>query len=288
MHAKLPLAIAAMLALATSSALAQKSAPDTLARIKAAQRINVAFSGDSPPFSSVGAGNRPAGYSIDVCRRVIASIGVSVGIPELRVEWMVGTVAERLAMIESGRADLDCANTSETQSRLAQVDFSNRVFIDAGGLLVKGRSRIDRLADLTGKRIGVIAGTTTEAHLAEALKAGGVSASVVTVREGPEASAMLEAGSLDAFASDKIKLVGLAAAANDPDALRLLPDDISFEPYAFALARGDASMRLAVNRGLSDLATTGEFDAIFRRWLGQYGRPSGLLAALFHLNAIPR
>lgn len=84
-----------------------------------------------------------------------------------------------------------------------------------------------------------------------------------------------------------IRMSPLIAAAHDPAALRILPDDISFEPYAFALPRGDSAMRLAVNRALSQVSTTGEIDGIFRRWLGQYGRPTGLLAAMFILDAIP-
>lgn len=275
------------LALTANAACAQAAAPDTLARIKTAGRINVAFSGDSPPFSFVASGNRPAGYSIDICHKVIEQIGRDIGVSNLHVNWLVGTVSERIAMVAAGRADLDCANTSETLSRLRRVDFSNRVFIDAGGLLVKSDSRIDRLADLANRRIGVLGGTTTETRLREALKTHLLNAVVVPLREGHEGTAMLEAGSLDAFAGDKIKLVGLAATANDPDSLRVLPDDISFEPYAFALARGDPAMRLEVNKALSAVSTSGDFDVIFRKWLGKLGRPSGLLSALFLLNAIP-
>lgn len=280
-------ALVAMLALSAGTAVAQKAPVDTLARIKAAHQINVGFSGDSPPFSFVAEGDKPAGYSIDICRKVIAQIGASVGIADLRVNWLVGSVSERLAMIASGRADIDCANTSETQSRLRNVDFSNRIFIDAGGLLVKSDSRIDRVAELAGRRIGVIKGTTSETRLYAMLQSRRINATVVPVREGHEAAAMLEAGSLDAFASDKIKLVGLAAAAHNPDALQVLADDISFEPYAFALARGDSAMRLAVNSALSQLSTSGEIDDIFKRWLGKLGRPAGLLSAMYQLNAIP-
>ena len=50
---------------------------------------------------------------------------------------MVGTVTERLQMVASGRADLECANTTQTQTRLANVDFSNLIFVDGGGFLVK-------------------------------------------------------------------------------------------------------------------------------------------------------
>jgi len=32
---------------------------------------------------------------------------------------------------------------------------------------------------------------------------------------------------------------------------------------------------------------TGEIEPIFQKWLGKIGRPSGLLAAMYLLNAIP-
>ncbi len=84
-------------ALIAGGALAQTPPSPTLAKIKAAKAINVAFSGDSLPFSFVGPDNQPAGYSIDICKRVIAQIGRTVGEPNLKINWMVGGVTERLA-----------------------------------------------------------------------------------------------------------------------------------------------------------------------------------------------
>jgi len=262
-------------------------ARDTLAKLKATGQISVAFSGDSLPFSFVDGKNQPAGYSIDLCKRVIAQLGRAAGVPDLKVNWVVGTVAERLAMVASGKVDLECANTTATQTRMASVDFSSLIFLDGGGFLVKGPA-IQKFADLAGKNIGVIAGTTTEARLDAALKQRLVNAKVTKVKEGNEGLAMLESGSLDAFASDKIKLIGLAAQAKDAKLLAILPDDLSIEPLAFALPRGDSSLRLEVNRALTQVYVGGEIETIFNQWLGALGRPSGLLAAMYLLNAIPQ
>lgn len=267
-------------------AAAAQSVPDTLGKIRAAGQINVGYSPDSIPFSSTGADNRPVGYSIELCQRVIAAIGRAVGNPNLRINWVPGTVAERLAAVKAGRMDLECANTTATVSRMADVDFSSLVFVDSGGFLVRADGPLQQFSDFAGKRVGVIAGTTTEKRLELALKERNVNATVVPVRDGPEGTAMLEAGTLDAFASDKVKLIGLAVTARNPAALSLLAADLSFEPYAFALPRGDSSFRLVVNRELTRVYVT-EIDGIFARWLGKLGRPSGLLAAMFLLNAIP-
>jgi len=293
-----PLAAALLFVLAPGSTLAQTApapapaaraaaAPDTLARIRAAKQINVAFSGDSLPFSFVDDKGQPAGFSIDLCKRVIAQIGRAAGAPDVKVNWLVGAVAERIAMIASGKAELDCANTSATLSRMERVDFSALIFVDGGGFLVRADSPVKRFTDLAGKNIGVLSGTTTEKRLDEALKARLVNAKVVKLKDGNEGIAMLESGSLDAFASDKIKLVGLASQAKDPNALAMLAEDLSIEPFAFALPRNDSAFRLQVNRALTQVYTSPELESIFSRWLGKIGRPSGLLAAMYLLNAVP-
>ncbi len=264
------------------------SAPrNTLAKLKSTGVINVAFSGDSLPFSFVDAKQQPAGYSVDLCKRVIVQLGRAAGVSELKVNWIVGTVAERLAMVASGKADIECANTTATQTRMADVDFSSLIFLDGGGFLVKGTA-LQKFSDFGGKNIGVITGTTTEARLDAALKQRLVNAKVTKVKDGNEGLAMLESGSLDAFASDKVKLVGLAAQAKDPKPLAILADDLSIEPLAFALPRGDSALRLEVNRALTQVYLGGDIETIFMQHLGALGRPSGLLAAMYLLNAIPQ
>jgi len=285
------LAAAALVATAFAApSVAQSPAPvrDTLAKLKATKQITVAYSGDSPPFSFVNEKKEPAGYSIDLCKRVIAQLATASGVPDLKVAWVAGTVGERILLVASGKADIDCANTTATLTRMRDVDFSSLVFIESGGLLVKGASQIQKLADLSGKTVGVIAGTTTETRLSALLKDRLVNAKVTRLRDGNEGVAMLETGFLDAFASDKVKLVGLALQAKDPKALTLLAEDISVEPLAFALPRGDSALRLEVNRALTQVYASGAIEAIFRQWLGPLGRPSGLLAAMYLLNAIPQ
>lgn len=268
-------------------AFAQQRIPDTLAKIKAAKSITVAFSADSLPFSYVEANNQPAGYSIDLCKRVIASIGNTVGAPDLKINWIVETVPNRVAMIASGKADLECANTTQSQSRMKDVDFSNLIFIDGGGFLVRADSTINGFGDLAGKSIAVTTGTTTEKRVAALLKDRLINAKVVQVKDGVEGVALLESGAVAAFASDKIKLVGLAAQAKDPKVFALLAEDLSFEPYAFMLPRNDSAFRLEVNRALTQVYVSGAIDEIFAKWLGKLGRPSGLLAAMYLLYAIP-
>jgi ABC-type amino acid transport substrate-binding protein len=267
-------------------AAAQSMSP-TLAKIKAAKAINVAYSPDSPPFSSAAGTAAPQGYSIDLCKRVIAQIARAVGEAELKVNWMAGSVSERLQMVAGGRAELDCANTTQTQTRLGSVDFSNLIFIDGGGLLVTAGSPINRIADLAGKRVAVLKGTTTQSHLEGLLRKRNIQATLVPIDDAGVGLSLLEAGTVDAYAGDKVKLTALALQSREPARMALVLDDLSFEPYAMALPRNDSGLRLEVNRALTQVYLSGDIEPIFEQWLGKLGRPTGLLAAMFLLNSIP-
>lgn len=280
--AALIVAISLMCGLATA-----QTGSGTLGKIKAAKVINVAYSPDSSPFSFAGPNNAPAGYSIDLCKRVIAQIARAVGDTNLKVNWIAGSVNERLQMVAKGRADLECANTTQTQSRLAYVDFSNLIFIDGGGLLVKTGSPVNQLTDLAGKRVAVLMGTTTETRLNDLLRLRQISATVVTVADANAGLVMLEEGKVDAYAGDKVKLVGLAVQAKEPAKLTLVAEDLSIEPYAMVLPRNDSAFRLEVNKALTQVYMGGDIEQIFAQWLGKLGRPTGLLAAMFLLNSIP-
>jgi glutamate/aspartate transport system substrate-binding protein len=286
MFKNFPVTLLVVTGLLAGSAAAQML-PNTLGKIKSAKAINVAYSPESLPFSFTGANNEPAGYSIDLCKRVIAQIGRTVGEPNVKVNWLPGAVAERLQMVAAGRADLECANTTQTQSRLANVDFSNLIFLDGGGFLVKSGSPINQIPDLAGKKIAVLKGTTTETRLNAVLKLRLVNATVVPIADANAGIAMLESGSVDAYAGDKIKLVGLAVQAKDPAKLALLAEELSFEPYAMALPRNDSALRLEVNRALTQVYMSGDIETIFAQWLGKLGRPSPLLAVMYILNSIP-
>ena len=268
-------------------AMAQATSP-TLAKIKAAKAINVAYSPDSAPFSAVGAGTAPPeGYSIELCKRAIAQIARAVGEPQLNVNWVPGSVEQRLQMVASGRAELECGNTTQTQARLASVDFSNLIFIDGGGLLVKAGAPLNRVADLAGKRVAVLKGTTTEQRLQQLLQLRNVQATIVPIEDPGVGLSLLEAGSVDAYAGDKVKLTALALTSREPSRLALVAEDLSYEPYAFALPRNDSALRLEVNRALTRVYMDGEIERIYAQWLGRLGQPSGLLAMMYLLNSIP-
>jgi len=279
----------AVLCFAPTLALAQTAMPldGRLKKISDTRTIAVAYRTDALPFSYEDAEKKAAGYTVDLCRAVIGVIERQLGGAPLKVQWVPVTVQNRLAAVASGQADMECGATTVTLGRMKEVDFSSLTFVDGTGLLVKKSTGGNSLIDLAGKKIAVIAGTSNERAINDALKAKVMSATVVPVKSRDEGLAQLESGAVDAFASDRVLLLGLAEKAKDPSSLALMVDAISFEPYAIVLPRGDWALRLAVNSALAQIYKSSALPELYNRWFGQLGRPNSDLQVVYGLGALP-
>ena len=259
----------------------------TLKRITDSRSITLGYRTDSVPFSFVGNDKQPTGYTIDLCKRVVTSLQQQLKLPELRTRWVPVTAESRISAVTKGEIDLECGTTTATLSRQETVAFSNLIFVDGGGILLKLDHPAQRLADFAGKRIAVTAGTTAERRLPEVLKARSINAQVVVMKGEQEPLAALEGGKVDAYANDRVVLFGLALKGKEPAKLAMLNADFSFEPYALMMQRDDPALRLAVNRALARIYTTEAIGEIFNRWFGKFGAPSDLLLSMYYLNALP-
>ena len=119
------------------------------------------------------------------------------------------------------------------------------------------------------------------------LKERQISATVVPFKTRDEAFAAMESGKADAFASDRLLLLGATERTKDPKALVMLPDELSYEPYGIVLPRGDSDLRLAVNAALAQIYRSGEIKEIFGRWFGRLGEPTVFTKAIYIMGSIP-
>jgi ABC-type amino acid transport substrate-binding protein len=258
-----------------------------LKKIRDTQTINVAYRTEAAPFSFEDASKQPIGYTVDLCRRVIGSIQSQLGISGMKTNWVPVNVQTRFDGLVKGSVDMECGSSTATLGRMKTVDFSSFVFVDGTGLLVKASLQGNGLGDLGGKKIGVIAGTSNERALNDALKRRVVNATVVPVKSREEGLEQVESGAIDAYASDRVLLIGLASKSKDPKQLAMLADALSFEPYAITLPRGDWQMRLAVDTALAQIYRTGAIGEIYGQWFGSLGKPGVLMDATFLFGALP-
>jgi len=270
---------------AVASAQIQTPSNSRLQVIAKTKLIKIAYRADARPFSFLNDKGEPAGFSIDICKLVVSSLEHQLGLDSIKIEWVPVTLQTRFSAVASGKADMECGSSTVTLSRMKEVDFSNFIFLESTGIIVKKASNIRAFSDMSGKKIAVPLGTTNEQAIIAQLKQQKVEATLISVKDGSEGISMLEAGDVDGFASDKLLLVG--AHIKNPEALVMLPDDLSVEPYAIALPLGDWAFRLAVNTGLAQIFRTGQVLTVFQAWFDRIGlQMSPVLRVMYGLGAL--
>ncbi len=273
-------AVAAAIATAGSAAFA-----GTLDKIRTDKTVRLAVRADAPPFSYKDASGEPAGFMVDLCRVVATGLAAQLNLNELKVDFVPVTAENRFDAIETGKADLLCEPTTATLARREKVDFSVPTFVDGASLLVKGDGP-GSLGALAGKKVGVLAGTTTEQGLRDTLANAKINAEIVPAKSHEDGMKQLEDGAVAAYFADRGILAYLASKAPDPSQLRLANDYLSLEPYALALPHGDEDFRLAVDRALSHIYRSGGIAAVFAKTFGPM-QPSDTIKTLYLVSALP-
>jgi ABC-type amino acid transport substrate-binding protein len=262
------------------------AAAGTIEKLRQDKTLRIAYRDDAPPFSFKGPDGAPAGFMVDLCRAVAKHLATELNIGDLKVDYAPVTAADRFEAIETGKADLLCEPTSATLSRREHVDFSIATFVDGASLLVSGDGPSD-FGALAGKKVGVLAGTTTEQSLRDTLASAKIDAVIAPAKTHEEGLAMLDQGTISAYFGDRAILAYLASKSSAPGKLRLANNYFSVEPYALALARGDGDFRLAVDRALSRIYRSGEIAAVFAHTFGDQTQPSDTLKTLYVISALP-
>lgn len=256
-----------------------------LARINETRTLTLGYREDSRPFSFKGDDGQPDGYSVELCRRVATSLQKQLGGQPLDVRWVPVTVATRMDAVTDGRIDIECGSTSRTLSREQRVDFSNATWVDGSSFVTTANSPLRDTPNLHGKRVGVIPGTTTEVAL-KALSLRGIVPVFVPVATHTDGVAAVRDGRVEAYATDRMILVGEVLGGPDGQQLRLSDDYVSLETYGLMMRR-DPELRLAVNRALATVFRDGEIEEVMRDIFGSNAKPTPILSAAFALSALP-
>ena len=256
------------LVLAAGPALAEP-ADGRLKLIRDSATLRIGYRTDSRPFSYLDEQGRPTGYTIELCRRIAKSLEQQLNGP-VAIQWVAVDTRTRFDAIVNGSADMECGSTTMSLSRMKIVDFSSVVFAELTGVLAKSGGGVFSFDSMAGKTIGVIAGTTNARAVRDQIARRKLAITTVEFADRQEGVAALARGELDGFASDKLTLLAAARAANLRD-FGLLSEDLSFEPFAIMLPRGDWAFRLAVNTALSHVFRSGEIVELYTRYFGDVG-----------------
>lgn len=222
--------------LATALVSTSANAGPTLDRINQRGAIKVGV-GTTPGFFAPDSSGRWQGFFIDYGRAL--SIAV-FGDPE-KVEFTSSSPQQRLPALQAGEFDILLSGVTVTITRAFQLGFhfGPTIFYDGQGILVRKDLGVEKAGDLDGATIGIQSGTTGELNIADFFRKSGHSFTPVTIEDTGEFIAALESGRVDAITQDSSDLVGKLTQLKSPDDYIVLPERLSKEPLAPAIAGGD-------------------------------------------------
>lgn len=254
-------------ALSSFAASAQASVLD---RIHAGGKLVIAHRESSVPFSYIDAKTgKPMGYALDLCLQLAEVVRRKTGKKDMAVEFMAVTSANRITMIEQGKADLECGSTTNNAERRQKVAFTIPHFITGARLLVKANSSIDRVEDLNGKRLVSTKGSTPLKAADQANRERLMGITIIEAPDHARALEMVEKGEADAFVMDDVLLYGLAAGRPDPKALKIVGRFMTTEPLAIMLPKNDPEFKKLVDEEMRRLITSREIYPIYDKWFNQ-------------------
>jgi glutamate/aspartate transport system substrate-binding protein len=254
--------LAAALALATTV----NAQEGTLKKIKDSGSITIGHRDASLPFSYYDDKQRPIGYAMDLCAKIVDAVKAELKMPNLKTNYQLVTSANRIPLMANGTIDLECGSTTNNVARQEQVWFTMTHFVTANRWVFKKSANIKKLEDLKGKTVVSTAGTTNIKQMTEINAAQNLGMNIISANGHPEAFQMVETGRAVAFVMDDILLAGLVAQSRSPKDYDISSVALSVEPYGIMLRKDDKAFKEVADKALSQVYKSGQINAIYSKW----------------------
>lgn len=242
------------------------TAGPTLERIRQTGKIVLGHRESSVPFSYLDADKHPVGYALDLCQRLAEAVRKKLELKTLTIEYLMVTPSNRIAMVEQGKADLECGSTTNNAERREKVAFTVPHYITGARYMVRADEAATDIVGLDGKRVVSTKGTTPLLAIARANKERVLHLTILEAPDHARAVEMVEKNEADAFVMDDVLLYGLIASRAHPEKLKVIGKFLTVEPLAIMLPKGDPELKAILDHEMKRLIVSREAHAIYEQW----------------------
>jgi polar amino acid transport system substrate-binding protein len=228
---------------------------DELASIMAAKVIKVAVPQDFAPFGSVGLDMKPQGYDIDMAELIAKALGV-------KAELIPVTTANRIAYLQTHKADIVISSLGKTPEREKVIDFSVAYAPFFSGVFGTKDIKVDKPADLSGKTVGATRGAIEEQALTN------LAPPDATIKRFEDNNATIAA-----FVSGQVDLIatGNTAAAviaeRNPQRGPVLKFVIKDSPCYVGFNKDEPELKAKLDDIIAKAKADGELEKLSQKWL---------------------
>ena len=258
-------ALSLVFAFGPSVASAQ-SLGTTLQKIKDSNTLTVGHREASVPFSYLDDGQKPIGFSLDLCNLVVAKAKATLGLPGLKVAYQPVNSSNRIPLVKNGTVDIECGSTANTIPRQEEVAYSVIFYAPQFKWISLKSSGLKTTDDLKGKTVAVTQGTNTSQFVAKLNTEKSLGMKILQGKDHAESFLLVETGRASAFMEDDILLAGLKASAAAPDNFAFLSDAFPSDPYGVMMSKGDPAFKRLVDEALTEAMKSGLYDKLYAKW----------------------
>jgi two-component system, cell cycle sensor histidine kinase and response regulator CckA len=217
------------------------------------------------PYSFVDDKGMPDGFSVDVAKAVVQ-------VMDMKLEISADTWEHAREALENGTIDF-LPMMASSPLRRQSFDFSAPHTIAYDAIFVRrGTTKIGSLNDLAGKTIIVM--NKDAAHDFILTTSVSNTIKLILVDSLPDGLRLLASGKGDAAIMPK--MVGLLLAKK-LNVTNIEESPVTIEsynrPFSFAVKKGNTALLERLSQGLSIVDATGQYHAIYDKWLGVLAPP---------------
>lgn len=230
--------------------VSEANSEDTTAKTTLIMGTNATF----PPYEYVE-GDKIVGIDAEIAAKIAEKLGMTLEIQDIDFDAILGSV-------QTGKIDFGMAGMTVTEDRLKSVNFTTSYAKGVQVVIVKDGGKVASLDDLAkdGILIGVQQNTTGDIYASGDYGAE----KVVQYKSGPDATAALVAGKVDAVIIDKEPAKSYVAANNG---LSILDASYADEDYAICVAKDNDELLNKINTALEDLIADGTVKTIVEKYI---------------------
>jgi len=243
-------------------------AGSTMANIQSRGRLIVGTKFDQPGLGVKNpTNNRLTGFDTDIARQIaIAIFGGTMENIDSKIEFKEAPTPQRELLIQNGTVDIVAATYTINDARKQQIDFAGPYFIAGQDIMVRSNDNSIRgITDLNGKKVCSVRNSTP----AQRIRQQAPQAELTEFDTYTLCKDALLDGRVQAVSTDNVILIGFVEA--NPNALKIVNNRFSDEPYGIGLKKGDQAFRDFLNTRLEEIYRSGEWARAFEANLGKFG-----------------
>ena len=226
---------------------------------KAANEFVLGLDDSFPPMGFRDDANEIVGYDIDLAKEVANRLGL-----KFRAQPISWSAKEQ--ELNTGKIDCIWNGLSITPERLEVLAFTKPYLNNAQVVIVRADSGIKSLADMTGKILGVQAGSSAADAVDSVPSFKQSLKQIVDFSDNIMALNDLEIGGLDGVAMDSVVAEYSIKVTGKP--FVILSDSLSPEQYGIAFKKDNTELRDKVQKALEEMAADGTVAKISEKWFG--------------------